>query len=263
MVQLSVTDTDDFRSIYARTTSGTGQVHLLGHSSNANCSFTITEEWQRFEVSSVGGIPTHFYAVDFREAGTTLSEVIIWGAQAEEGSYPTSYIPTYGSSVTRGADFKSQNDLIDTPYVFEANDNFTFMYEGSFFRNTLESKMICGGGYYASGSTYKSYWRLQTDINKIQLRGDNEVLMADASYTFPPVNTNAKYLVRKSNGVIDFFVNGTKITTNQATPNSRFDLRSVFWSYIPTNYQVSGKTKQFLVFETGLTDSECIALTTL
>ena len=55
--------------------------------------FTITNEWQRFEVT---GTTTDVYAVDFRNASTTLSEVLVWGAQGENLSYATSYIPTNG-----------------------------------------------------------------------------------------------------------------------------------------------------------------------
>ena len=48
---------------------------------------------------------TDVYAVDFRNASTTLSEVLVWGAQGENLSYATSYIPTTRSStVTRNQD---------------------------------------------------------------------------------------------------------------------------------------------------------------
>ena len=93
------------RSIYARTVSGTGQANLCSYNSNTNNLFTITEEWQRFEVNSAiatGG--ANFYAVDFR-GGTTLSEIIVWGANAtNDQDYATSYIPSNGSTVTRNQD---------------------------------------------------------------------------------------------------------------------------------------------------------------
>ena len=76
-------NTTTTRSIYARTVSGTGQANLLTHNSNTNNLFTITEEWQRFEINSTTSPtgPGNLYAVDFR-GSTTLSEIIIWGANA-------------------------------------------------------------------------------------------------------------------------------------------------------------------------------------
>ena len=70
------------RSIYARTVSGTGQAHLLSYSSNSNNLFTITDQWQRFDVNSaIAAGASNFYAVDFRNQ-TNLSEIILWGANA-------------------------------------------------------------------------------------------------------------------------------------------------------------------------------------
>jgi hypothetical protein len=100
---LSATSTQA-RSIWARTVSGTGAVQLLTHNSNTNNLFTVTEEWQRFEINtttSSTGVP-YFYAVDFRGASTTLSEVILWGAQLERGSRATTYIKTNGTAYKNG-----------------------------------------------------------------------------------------------------------------------------------------------------------------
>ena len=50
------------RSIYARTVSGTGTAQLLTHNSNTDNIFTITEQWQRFEVSTANAsfFPDYF-----------------------------------------------------------------------------------------------------------------------------------------------------------------------------------------------------------
>ena len=112
LYRYSESSTTASRSIYARTVSGTGTAKLTSYNGNTNNLFTLTEDWQRFELtgsSATGG--TNFYAADFRDTSQTLSEFIIWGCQSEEASYPTSYIPTSGSTVTRNQDIFTRDGI--------------------------------------------------------------------------------------------------------------------------------------------------------
>jgi len=118
------------RTIYARTVSGTGQLNLTSHNANTNNLFTLTENWQRFEVNGTTSASgqASFYALDFR-GSSTLSEVIIWGAQAEEGSEATEYIPTNGAPVT--IDNNSTSTVTNTGVVereIEASHDANFVH---------------------------------------------------------------------------------------------------------------------------------------
>jgi hypothetical protein len=106
-------------------TCPTGRFDLVAKTATAtNTSFGAKIEdygngWFRCSVSRVApntglDLPYHAMVQSFGTlsyAGDGTSGMYFWGMQTEAGSYPTSYIPTLGSSVTRLADAASKTGI--------------------------------------------------------------------------------------------------------------------------------------------------------
>lgn len=78
---------------------------MLDIGDEAASTITLTDEWQRIETTTSSALNTH---IDISMPNSASGDYIyIYGFQVEQASYPTSYIPTNGSSVTRQADTAS------------------------------------------------------------------------------------------------------------------------------------------------------------
>jgi len=247
---------DDTRSIWAKTVSGTGTLDLLTYGENTDNTFSITNDWQRFELT---GSPhdtgdTNIYAVDFRGAGN-LNEVLLWGAQCETGAFATSYIPTYGASVTRQAEGTGQYDMQD---FFDGNDFTLFVdleenpdldRDGSNLNIRLSESDAFSGSLriYRSGSGDGVSVLFYPNNEQV----DTAISLANAT----------KIAIRRveSTGVFTAFTDGVSAihVTNPYT-NTNFDqMRQL-------RIQGGGSTmklKGIKIYDKALTDAECIELT--
>jgi hypothetical protein len=243
------------RSIWARTVSGTGTIQLLTHNSNTNNTFTITSQWQRFEINSTTsatGVP-FFYAVDFRGASTTLSEVILWGAQLEALSYATSYIPTAGSTATRLGEtannagdvnvFNSEEGVLYAEIAALADDGTTRYIAISDGSNNERAQII-----YSSTSN-----RI---IGSVAVGNVGQV-----SINFDGITTNYnKIAFSYKQNDFKMYVNGTLIGSD--TSGSVPAVLDTFGFERPTGVsQFYGKIKNLQVFNKALTDKELEILT--
>ena len=188
--------------------------------------------------------------------GDGVSGIYMYGMQTEVGSYPTSYIPTYGTSQTRSVDSctaTSVSDLI-------GQEQGTIFIDAT-LSNVLDSNLR-GLIELNDGTTSNrfSIYRGGNTTNVTAL-----VFKADAaSASAISLSTGqTKIIIAYDEVSVRFYFNGVLIgtTTSASIPAcNQIDLGII------TNRadRVLGDViNQALVFPTALTDSECIALTTL
>ena len=95
-------------SCWVKATSGNNElVQFRVAGAQVGGEQTATDEWQLFTATHTATVSTtDNFGMQVRGNNTTNeSDILIYGMQLEQASYPTSYIPTYGgSSVTRSED---------------------------------------------------------------------------------------------------------------------------------------------------------------
>ena len=246
-----VADTNYARTIYARTVSGTGTISLLSKNGNADNVFSLTESWQRFEVNTAALVPNIFYAVDFRVSGN-LTELLIWGGQSEVGSYPTSYIPTSGSTVTRVQDQYSKTGI----------SNLIGQTEGTVFVD-VDFDTLSGLNMFLS---------IRPDAsNKIEIYRDSNIIYGEiassSSFSFSKTGVTVgryKIAVAYSSGSNVMYINGDLISSNSTPFTFTSTLNSLYvGSRGGTSFIEQSRYNDIKLYKTRLSNSELVTLTTI
>ena len=244
------------RSIYARTVSGTGNAQLLTHNSNTNNLFTITEQWQRFDLNTANATGVNFfYAVDFRGSGT-LSEVILWGANAtNDQDYATSYIPSNGSQVTR-----NQETCINATPEINSEEGVLYFEGSALVDATIQRWISLGSGGNANRVSilFNAPSRISCSVRA------SSSAVYDANFNIGSQTNHTKAAIRYKNNDYSFFVNGVKVNSQlSGTLSFNSPLSELAFDSADGGSKFFGNTKDVQVYTKALSDAELIKLTTI
>ena len=194
--------------------------------------------------------------------GDDTSGVFTWGAQLEAGSYATSYIPTYGSSVTRSADACSKTGI----------SSLIGQTEGVIFVDfQLDQAPSDANGrllqVWATNETTNSIIPLVNQSRQLQITTFNAslgtpVIPAGAS-TLLELGQN-KIAVAYTSTSIVVYRNGVLFASGNPTgyfPTSLTSLDLGGSSFATRN--LGNPISQALLFPTRLTNDELASLTTI
>jgi len=188
--------------------------------------------------------------------GDGNSSIAYWGHQLEAGSYPTSYIPTSGSTVTRNQDVFTRDGISSL-----INDS-----EGVLF---VEMAALADDGTYRTISLNKNSAndegvrvRFNTTTNTISgLVRDGGSGTAQTTYQVSDTKDFHKVAFKYKSGESELWVDGVKRDTSADT-FTLDSLNNLNFNQGTASDIFYGKVKQLQVYPTALSDAELTTLTT-
>jgi len=188
--------------------------------------------------------------------GNGTDGVLLWGAQIEEGTYPTSYIPnlstTSGSTVTRNQETYEKTGISD---LINSEEGVLFV-EMAALDTTIDD------GYLSlnNGGNYQIRIGYLSEKIYIQIRINGAV-----PYFYSFVGTISdfnKIAVKWTASEQKVYVNGSPVDTGTASTIFPTDTLNNIEFAVNLSTPLFAKVKQLQVFKTALTDSELATLTT-
>jgi len=186
-------------------------------------------------------------------AGDGSNSIFIWGLQCEAGSYPTSYIPTYGTSASRAFD---DCEITSASDLFGASQGSVYV-EGTAILDTNGSMPFTAGS--GSANLIYAWFRTNGSINFDFYQGGS--LQASITTAVGTISNGDSFKLAVGYQDNDFvaYLNGTQVGTDTSGTAPNPDT-FILGGYIAPDYYGSG-IKQALLFKTRLTNAELAALT--
>jgi hypothetical protein len=265
-------------SLYAKASSGSP---LIGFGDDTGTRFTLfnlstgtlvsTSGTSSTSITSVGNgwyrmsvaFATAPSNIKFITGGGAVGAAYIWGAQLEQGSFSTSYIPTVASQVTRAADSASM-----------IGNNFARWYNqtaGTMYAEIASSSSITSGRdglfeFRQTGGGFTTGWRAGRNNSNaganvvaggVFLNGATQAFMAGATLT----NTNGyKTAMAVETNNFAFCVNaGTVATDVSGVLPSTIDQLAIGFEDGP--FRANGCIKRIAYYPRRLANTELTALT--
>jgi len=256
-ISVSVTSGEDYTgSIWIKKVSGASTAKILD-TNNTSTTINITTEWQRFEITAESTSTTGRMYVQLA-SNSSDNEMDIYGAQLEEGSYSTSYIPNHGTSggATRAVEQADVSNLQSNGIITDTQGTF-FIDVPDYSTSAVQWDVLSSDFYF---SLRAAFFVSNVSVYERILNTQSTIRTISPSDVARLGTTTRRKLALSWNGTsLITSINGTSFDdTIDSTLASQLDkIRRANW----TTTKVS--TDQILMFDKQLTKEELNELTSI
>ena len=248
----TATTGDGTFSVYLKRKTGVGDIRMSINGGVSNTTMAVDDTWKRFSLSTTTGLGQLVIS-----CLTSGDEVYIWGWQEEALSYPTSMIPTDGSTVTRNQD-ACTNGATGTGLI---NSTEGVLYaEIAALANDGSFRIISINGGSSSNSVKFLYSAVDNSIRGI-VRSSSSTIF-DFNHILSDVTDFIKVALSYKLNNFKMYVNGIEVATD-TSGNTPIGLNQLAFTNDDGNLPFYGKTKAVAVWKEALSDQELTELTTI
>ena len=257
-LQNSITATvgDDYTSsVYMKSNDGsTHSLTFIGVDGSTSI-VSVTSQWQRFNVSATLSVASMRIRARGSEGSSDVTDVSIWGAQVEEGSFQTSYIPTNGSTVTRNEE--TCNGAGDAT-TFNDSEG-VLMAEISALADDQTRRQISVSDGSTDNVVRLHYNDDGSNIIRFQIRSNSSIEVT-RSFSVNDIKEFHKVAIFYRLNDVKFFIDGFEVGTD-TTAAMPSGLSVLQFDQGNGAYRFYGKNKQIQYYNSALTESELSQLT--
>ena len=219
------------------------------------CSVTITTTTDL--IGSVSFAISNNSTVSGGNLKNGTNSTFLWGLQAEEQSFPTSYIPTSGSTVTRSADVANNSGSSDL-----INSTEGVLYgEIAALNKTLPSELNISLSNSTVNNTAEIGFSNGNSLARFRVRSNNITIFAQ-NISVSDITQFTKMAIKYKSGDIKVFINGSQVYSNATSFAFSDNLKELAFDRGNNLNDFQGKVKCVAVFKEALTDAQLTSLTT-
>ena len=244
-------------SVWVRTVSGTGSATIDINDGGVK-TVNLTTEWQRVSTTHSTNNTYRFFDIYFASPVT----VYFWGVQIEQGSHPSSYIPTYGGYKTRGADlvrvdgeeFSEFYNPIESTILVDYTHDITSSQLGTDQR-VYRFRAVGGSDTridYVSNSGYNPY---------ISKDGSAVANLSHGQSTVFGGGVNRSAVRVKENSFAVSFNGSTAVEDTSGAWNPTNTITELSLGSSNGGSSLNGHMRRFMYYSKGLPNSQLVTLT--